>query len=90
MFKYEEKYGSMLNKNSASTYTEIHLMMTQWGSKHVVINIKVNNLCYYFYPNCCVGGYKYTVLKDTEQDATRKNRVTVGNGVFRSVRAKVL
>jgi hypothetical protein len=29
MIKYEEKYGSILNKNSASKYTEIHLMMTQ-------------------------------------------------------------
>jgi hypothetical protein len=54
-----------LNKNSASKYTQIHLIMTQSGSKNVMIKINVNNLCYYFYLNCCVGGYKYTVLNDT-------------------------
>jgi hypothetical protein len=59
-----------MDKNSASKYSEIHLMMTEYGSKHVVININVNNLCYYFYLNCCVDGYKYTVLCDTQQDAT--------------------
>jgi hypothetical protein len=57
MAKYEEKYGSTLNKNSATKYTEIHLMMNQYESKHVV-NINVNNLCYYFHLNCCVDGYK--------------------------------
>jgi hypothetical protein len=62
--------NAYLNKNSASDYTEIHLMMTQKGSKHVVINIKVNNICYYFYLNCCVHRYKYTVFSDTQQDAT--------------------
>jgi hypothetical protein len=29
MLKAEEKYGSILNKKSASKYTEIYLMMTQ-------------------------------------------------------------
>jgi hypothetical protein len=29
MDKYEEKYGFILNKNLASKYTEIHLMMNQ-------------------------------------------------------------
>jgi hypothetical protein len=29
MAKYEEKYGSILNKNLASKYTEIQLMITQ-------------------------------------------------------------
>jgi hypothetical protein len=47
-------------------------MMTQYGSKHV-ININVNNLCYYFYLNCCVDGYKYAVLNDTKRDEIRKN-----------------
>jgi hypothetical protein len=54
MVGYEEKYGSILNKNSASKYTEIHLMMTQQESKNFVININVNNLCYYFCLNFCV------------------------------------
>jgi hypothetical protein len=26
-----------------------------------MININVSNLCYYFYLNCCVDNYKYTV-----------------------------
>jgi hypothetical protein len=38
-----------------------------------VIIINVNNLCYYFYLNCCVDGYKYTILNDTQQDTTRKD-----------------
>jgi hypothetical protein len=29
-----------------------------------MINININNLCYYFYLNCCVDSYKYTVLKE--------------------------
>jgi hypothetical protein len=60
-----------MDKNSA---TKLHLMMTEYGSKHVVININVNNLCYYFYLNCSVDGYKYvyTALKDAQKDATRK------------------
>jgi hypothetical protein len=66
MVIYEEKYGRVLHKNSASKYTEIHLMMTQNGSKHVVININVNIFCYHFYPNC-VDGYTYTVSNDTQQ-----------------------
>jgi hypothetical protein len=45
-------------------------MMTQYGSKHIMININVNGLYYYFDLNCCVDGYKYTVLNDTQQDAT--------------------
>jgi hypothetical protein len=53
MVKHEEKYGCILNKNSTSKYTEIYLMMTQYWSKHVVININVNNLCYYFLPELC-------------------------------------
>jgi hypothetical protein len=56
MVKYKEKYGSILNKNSASKYTEMHLMMTQYGSKHVVIHINVNNFCY---------STSIVVLKDT-------------------------
>jgi hypothetical protein len=48
MVKYEGKYESILNKNSALKYAEIHPMMTQQGSKRVMININVNNLCYYF------------------------------------------
>jgi hypothetical protein len=64
---------STWNKNSASKYSEIHRMMTDWGPKHVVININVINLCYYFYLNCCVDGYKYTILNDTQQDATCKD-----------------
>jgi hypothetical protein len=70
--KYEENLDPYLNRNSASKQTEIHLMMTQSGSKHV-ININVNYLYYYFYLNCCADGYKYTVFNDTRQDATRKN-----------------
>jgi hypothetical protein len=38
-------------------------MMTQYGSKHLVININVNNICYYFYRIYCVGGHKYTAAK---------------------------
>jgi hypothetical protein len=56
MVKYEEKYGSILNKNSASKHTEIHLMMTQQESKHVVFNTNIKHL------NFCDDGYKYTVL----------------------------
>jgi hypothetical protein len=37
-----------------------------------MININANNRCYYFYLNC-VDGYKYTVLNDTQQAATRKD-----------------
>jgi hypothetical protein len=72
MVKDEEKYESILNTNLASKYAETHLMMTRQVSKHVVININVNNLCYYFYLNCCADGYKYNTLNGTQQDATRK------------------
>lgn len=37
-------------------------MMTQQGSKHVAIMTDVNNLCYYFHPNCYIDGYKYSVF----------------------------
>jgi hypothetical protein len=58
--------------NLASKYTEIHLIMTQFRSKHVVINANVYNLSYYLHLNCCVDGYKYTVLNNIKQDVTRK------------------
>jgi hypothetical protein len=44
MVKYEEKYGSMFNKNSAPKYAEIHLMITQYESQHVVTFINISNL----------------------------------------------
>jgi hypothetical protein len=47
-------------------------MLIPSGSKHVVIYTNVNNFRYYFYLNCYAVGYKYTVLCDTEHDATRK------------------
>jgi hypothetical protein len=51
-------------------------MMTQKGLKYVVINTNVSNLCYHLHLNCCVDGYKYTVLNDTHQDATRYQETT--------------
>jgi hypothetical protein len=70
MVKDEEKYGFILNKNLASKHKEIHLIMTQYRSKHVVIIININNLCYYFYLNYCVDRYKHTLLNDTKPVAT--------------------
>jgi hypothetical protein len=69
----KKKYGSILNKNSASKYTEI--------------NINVNKFCYYFYLNCCVDGYKYIVLNDTQQDATRKDFVAASSFLAVSLHA---
>jgi hypothetical protein len=67
---------SNMKKNMYPYWTKVQhlMMMNQQGSKFVVININVNNFYYYFYLNCCVDRYKYTVLNDTQQDATRKNR----------------
>jgi hypothetical protein len=36
------------------------------------VNININNFCLYFYLNCCVDRHKYTVLNDTQHDATHK------------------
>jgi hypothetical protein len=77
--------SSEVNKNSASKYKEVHLTMTQEGSKHIVINTNVNKCCYYFYLNSCVNRYKYTVLNDTWLDvilrdytaSDSKKRITV-------------
>jgi hypothetical protein len=44
-------------------------MMTQYGSKHIVININVN---IYFYLNYCVDGYRYTVLDFSTRKADIK------------------
>jgi hypothetical protein len=60
MVKYERKYGSILNTNSASKFTEIHLMMTQYESKLVGTNINVNSLCYYFSLNLFISYYQLT------------------------------
>lgn len=80
IFEYMLKWSLLItevNKKLASKYTEvrIHLKMTQYWSQHIVINtnVRVNKFCYSIYLNCCVDRYDYTVLNDTQQDATREN-----------------